>query len=89
MTTQTVDVNWQSKMAFRANVDGFDILLDAEEPNGGENHGPRPKPLLLAALGGCTGMDVIAILAKMKVIPEYFNVKVEGDVTEEPFFENE
>ena len=34
---------------------------------GGENTGPRPKPLLIAALTGCTGMDVVSILKKMKV----------------------
>ncbi|MEI6455896.1 MAG: OsmC family protein, partial [bacterium] len=32
---------------------------------------------------GCTGMDVVAILKKMRIIPEYFNIRVEGDVTED------
>ncbi len=50
---------------------------------GGKDLGPRPKPLILVALAGCTGMDVIAILKKMKVNPDYFNVDVKGEVTEE------
>ena len=43
----------------------------------------RPKPLLLSALAGCTGMDVIYILRKMKVEPTYFNVNIDADLTEE------
>ena len=59
------------------------LYWNADEQAGGENLGPRPKPLILVALAGCTGMDVIAILKKMKVTPDYFNVEVEGEVTEE------
>ena len=70
-------------MAFEADVYGHKIMLDASEAGGGENRGPRPKPLLLAALAGCTGMDVVSILKKMRVEVEAFNVVVEGDLTEE------
>jgi len=38
---------------------------------------------MLAALAGCTAMDVITILRKMKIEPEEFHVIVEGDVAEE------
>jgi putative redox protein len=38
---------------------------------------------MLTALAGCTGIDVIMILGKMKVVPESFNVIVEAEVTEE------
>ena len=41
--------------------------MDANEESGGNNQGPRPKPLLMVSLAGCTGMDVISILKKMKV----------------------
>jgi putative redox protein len=57
--------------------------MDAGPQVGGENLGPRPKPLMLAALGGCTGMDVISILGKMRVEVDSFNVVVEGELTEE------
>ncbi|MFW5774371.1 MAG: OsmC family protein, partial [Tangfeifania sp.] len=39
--------------------------------------------LMLAALAGCTGMDVVSILKKMRVDVKDFNVTVEGDLTEE------
>ena len=83
MTTLTADVQWNSEMAFKAKVNGHELMLDLDEDTGGKNLGPRPKPLLLVSLGGCTGMDVISILKKMRGEPEYFNVRLEGEVTEE------
>ena len=70
-------------MAFEAEINGFKIILDADEAVGGENRGPRPKGLTLVSLAACTGMDVISILKKMRVVPEYFNVEVEGELTDE------
>ena len=78
-----IDCTWKENMAFEAEVNGFKIPLDAEPAVGGLNSGPRPKPLTLVSLAGCTGMDVISILKKMRIEPEYFNVAVEGDMTEE------
>ena len=83
MSTEIVKVNWLENMAFEAVVNGHKIIIDAAEPVGGENRGPRPKPLMLVALAGCTGMDVVSILKKMRVELEAFNVVVEGDLTEE------
>ena len=37
----------------------------------------------MVALAGCTGMDVISILKKMKVHPDDFNVDVEAKMTDE------
>jgi putative redox protein len=83
MTTQSIDIKWATNMSFKANINGHELMLDLEESAGGTNLGPKPKPLLLVALGGCTAMDVISILKKMRIEPEYFNVKVDGEVTEE------
>ena len=74
---------WQGGMAFEAVQDGHRIILDAGEEVGGKDLGSRPKTLMLTALGGCTGMDVISILRKMKVQPDAFAVRVRGDLTEE------
>ncbi|NVN96537.1 MAG: OsmC family protein [Bacteroidetes bacterium] len=78
-----VNTAWAGKMKFDTEVNGHHIILDAAEDVGGENAGPRPKALMLSALAGCTGMDVVSILKKMKVEPEYFNIKIEADLTEE------
>ena len=79
----TVNVNWSGDMAFDVEVNGFNLKIDAAEAVGGKNGGPRPKPFILVALGGCTGMDVVSILKKMRIEPEYFNVEVSGEMTEE------
>lgn len=83
MARQSVNVEWTSGMAFKADVSGFRIMLDADEKVGGTNKGPRPKPLLLASLGGCTGMDVVSILKKMHIEPEFFNIRLEGEITDD------
>ena len=83
MAKETVNTRWLSNMAFEADVNGHKIAIDADPHVGGENRGPRPKPFMLAALGGCTAMDVISILKKMRVEVDSFNVRVEGDLTEE------
>ena len=81
--TEIVNTRWLNNMAFETEVNGHKIVIDAKEEVGGENLGPRPKPLMLAALGGCTGMDVVSILKKMRVEFKSLNVKVEGELTEE------
>jgi len=80
---EMINTQWLNKMAFEITVNGHKIILDAEPEVGGEDKGPRPKPFMLIALGGCTGMDVISILNKMRVEVEKFNVNVVGELTEE------
>ena len=69
-------------MAFQVEANDHLLTIDADETVGGSNKGPRPKPLLLVALAGCTAMDTISILKKMRIKPDKFNVKVEGKLTE-------
>jgi putative redox protein len=78
-----VDLAWHKNMAFETDLDGHKLTIDASVEGGGDDLGPRPKKLMLVALAGCTGVDVIMILKKMKIEPEAFNVIVEGDVTGE------
>jgi putative redox protein len=79
----SVNINWKKGMSFEADVDGHKIMLDAASEHGGSDKGPRPKPLMMVALAGCTGMDVISILKKMRVEPDDLNIRIEGDLTEE------
>jgi len=80
---ESINVKWLDNMAFEGEVDGHKIKVDARADVGGTNQGPRPKPLMMVALAGCTAMDVISILSKMRIKPEYFNVNVQGELTEE------
>ena len=58
---------WSGGMTFTAEVNGHQLIMDADPYFGGTDQGPRPKPLLLAALCGCSGMDVVSILEKMGI----------------------
>ncbi len=82
---KTVKTNWKGNMAFEWDLNGHKTMIDAVEAVGGENRGPQPKPFMLAALGGCTGMDVISILRKMRVTDSLadFCVEVGGELTKE------
>ena len=80
---ETITTKWLSDLAFESEVDGHKIYMDSSMEHGGKNTGPRPKPLMMIALAGCTGMDVASILKKMKVDFEDFSIEVEGDITEE------
>lgn len=83
MADVKIDIDWKGKMSFDANVQGHKITLDAHEGVGGEDRGPRPKALLMVSLAGCTGMDVVSILKKMRVELDDLNIAVEADSTEE------
>ena len=80
---EKISATWLNGLAFETEVDGHKIYMDALAESGGKNTGPRPKPLMMVALAGCTGMDVVSILAKMRQEVESFSVDVEGDITEE------
>jgi putative redox protein len=80
---QSISLNWNEAMSFESTINGHKIVIDADESVGGKNKGPRPKPLLLLALAGCTAMDVVSMLGKMRVQPDSFHVEVEGELTEE------
>ncbi|MDA3867917.1 MAG: OsmC family protein [Salinivirgaceae bacterium] len=82
-TKGNVNINWQGEMAFEAELNGHKFMIDAGEKVGGKDKGPRPKPLMLAALAGCTGMDVVSILKKMRVELDDFSIDVEGEQNDE------
>jgi len=82
MGVKTV-LNWNGDMSFDVELQGHRFSVDANEEFGGKNRGPRPKPLLLAGLGGCTGMDVVSLLKKMKMPFDSFSLEVEGETASE------
>jgi putative redox protein len=79
----SVRIDWKEGMAFEAEVDGFKIIVDAKEEHGGTGLGPRPKPLMMVSLAGCTGMDVVSVLKKMRVDFKSLSIRIEGELTDE------
>jgi putative redox protein len=76
-------VKWNSGLAFTAHQAGHLIPLDAPVASGGQDSGASPKGLLLSGLGGCSGIDVVSILEKMRVPLEGFEVQASAELTEE------
>lgn len=80
MKTRITSV-WQGNLAFVSTVGDHQLRTDAGLAIGGENSGASPKMLMMVALAGCTGVDVAAILKKMRVGVEGLEIVVEGELT--------
>ena len=69
---------WKKGHEFEAEHEGNRIQMDGSTENG---HGP--KALLLSALAGCSGIDVVDVLTKMRVEFSDLTIEVEADQTDE------
>ena len=67
-------LNWSGNVAFSGTASsGHEIKIDGAEKIGGQNSGVRPMELLLQSVAGCTGINVIWILKKMRLEPTLFS----------------
>lgn len=79
-----VTTNWKGNMLFESdNPSGNTVLIDTSSKHGGNDEGLRPKAMMLASLAGCSGLDVVSILNKMKVKLDDFKMITEGTLTDE------
>ena len=62
-----------------ADANGHSVRLDTSDETGGTNFGFRPMQSVLAALGGCSGIDVVSILKKQRFTIEDFSMKIQGE----------
>ena len=83
MAQHEIETQWMGKMQFNALVNGHTIITDAPEKVGGEDNGPIPKPFVLTALSGCTGMDIVAILRKAQKEVQDLTIKVTGELSKQ------
>src|SRR4249920_428260 len=81
MANHAIETQWMGKMQFNALVNGHTIIMDAPERVGGEDNGPIPKPFILTALSGCTGMDIVAILRNAGKEVKELNIRVTGELS--------
>ncbi len=84
MAQHEIETQWMGKMQFNALVNGHTIIMDAPERVGGEDHGPIPKPFVLTALSGCTGMDIVAMLRKNNHEVNDLSIRVVGELSKQP-----
>lgn len=79
--SHTAHAKWVDGLHFSVELaSGHWLDLDSDQ---GQDLGPRPKELLLAALCGCTGMDVVAVMKKMRAPFDHFELSAEGVEVEE------
>ena len=79
-----IETMWMGKLQFNALINGHTVIMDAPERVGGGDNGPIPKPFVLSALSGCTGMDIVAILRRQGKQLQEFNLKVSGEISKQP-----
>ena len=86
---QTIKTQWEGNMLFNADTLGGNFKIDAAEESGGQGRGVRPKALMLTSLAGCTGMDIVSLLKKMRAEVDDMEINVSGELTDEhPKFYN-
>lgn len=78
------EFTWKGEMIFEAKTEsGHSVLMDAKPEVGGEDKGPRPMELLMVSLGGCTAMDVVSILKKMRTDLESMTISIDSEQASE------
>lgn len=82
MTIHESEVKWVGEQKFDALQNGKKFRIDGN-PDEGSSTGVRPKALILSSLAGCTGIDVVDLLHKMRVEFSDFSMKVKAELTEE------
>lgn len=83
MANNIVTTVWKENMVFESdNPSGETLFIDAPD-EGIENKGLRPKALMLSSLAGCSGLDVVSLLKKMRAEVDDFKMVVHGELTEE------
>ena len=79
-----ITAEWKGGMTFESNdPGGKTTLMDTNVEGSQERFGVSPKAMMLSALAGCSGLDVVSVLEKMKVSDYEFKMDVEGELTQE------
>jgi putative redox protein len=69
----------ESPFVFEVNNEkGAKVIIDASAEIGGKNQGLTPMQLLAGSLAGCMSIDVISILNKQKIEPNYFAIEIQA-----------
>jgi putative redox protein len=69
-------ITWIGDLGFKCKNNKHEFILDVNKEKGSQDLGATPKEALLSSTATCSAMDVIAILKKMRDLPEIFSVDV-------------
>ena len=83
MDINTITTVWKDNMLFESdNPSGDTFHIDAPEDDS-PSRGLRPKAMMLSALAGCSGLDVVSLLKKMRAEVADFKMVTHGELTDE------
>jgi putative redox protein len=91
MVKNTVSTIWTQKEQFESdNPSGHKLtMFSAADAENKDTVGFGPKALMLSSLAGCSALDVVSLLKKMRAEVASFKIEVTGELTEEhPKFYN-
>lgn len=82
--TNHISTKWLGNMAFESNnPSGHSLKIDISKEDGGDGSGLRPKALMLSGLAGCSGLDIAALIKKMKLDVTDFHIETIASLTDE------
>ncbi|MBW6458654.1 MAG: OsmC family protein [FCB group bacterium] len=83
-TTHVQLTSLQQDLTFTAeSSSGRQVMVDISKEAGGNGNGTSPMELVLEALGGCTGMDILSILKKKRTPFSHLSIRIEGKKRDE------
>jgi len=82
MASKSISLTWLRDRTFVAQLGAHHVVIDSAE-GGRDSRGPSPMDLALAALAGCTAIDVISILEKQRQPITDLIIRVEGERADE------
>tara|TARA_B100000767_G_C19290322_1_gene339136 strand:- start:24 stop:446 length:423 start_codon:yes stop_codon:yes gene_type:complete len=82
--SQKTTTQWKGGMLFESdNPSGKSVLMDSVVNGQTERFGLSPKAMMLSSLAGCSGVDIVEILEKMKVLDYKLTIDVTAELTDE------
>lgn len=77
-----IKLTWQDNNVFESVHDDGIVMIDNPD-EGAENKGMRPKALMLSSLAGCSALDIVSLLKKMRAEVDDFKIDVTAELTDE------
>ena len=79
-----ITTHWKGGLTFESdNPSGKFVIMDTNIDDQEERFGLSPKAMMLSSLAGCSALDVISTLDKMKEEIDDFKIDVSGELTDE------
>lgn len=77
-------IRYSGNMSFIGKADSNHfVVMDASKKVGGEESAVKPIELILIGLGGCTGVDVVSILSKMRAPLEKLEILINAEQSDD------